>query len=144
MTDTQISGPQSLVPHLVVAGAEAAIAFYKTALGATELMRLPSDDGVRLMHAELLVNGAKVYLHDDFPEHRGSHGETAPSALGGTSVTLHLEVPDCDAAVKRAADAGATVTLAPWDSFWGARYAKIRDPFGHSWSFAHPLPGAPG
>ena len=34
----------------------------------------------------------------------------------------------------------ATVTMAPWDSFWGARYARIMDPFGHSWSFAHALP----
>jgi len=45
-----------------------------------------------------------------------------------------------DAAVKRAAEAGATVTMPPWDAFWGARYARILDPFGHSWSFAHPLP----
>ncbi len=63
-----------------------------------------------------------------------------PDQIKGTSVTMHLEVENCDAAVKRAADAGATVTMAPWDSFWGARYARIIDPFGHSWSFAHPLP----
>src|SRR5258708_26051357 len=61
-----------------------------------------------------------------------------PDQIKGTSVTMHLEVENCDAAVKRAADGGATVTMAPWDSFWGARYARIMDPFGHSWSFAHP------
>jgi PhnB protein len=80
---------------------------------------------------------------DDFPEHRGSHGVDAvfpPDQIKGTSVTMHLEVENCDSAVKRAQDAGATVTLAPWDSFWGARYARIMDPFGHSWSFAHALP----
>jgi len=63
-----------------------------------------------------------------------------PDQIKGTSVTMHLEVENCDAAVKRARDAGATVTLEPWDSFWGARYARIMDPFGHSWSFAHALP----
>ena len=54
---------------------------------------------------------------------------------------MHLEVADCDAAVKRAADAGATVTMPPMDAFWGARYGQVVDPFGHAWSFAHPLPG---
>jgi len=74
---------------------------------------------------------AADFVMDDFPEHRGSHGVDAcfrrPDQ--GTSVTMHLEVEDCDAAVKRAGDAGAIVTMAPWDSFWGARYARIMDPF---------------
>jgi PhnB protein len=63
------------------------------------------------------------------------------------TVTPHLVVSDAHAAiefykqaVRRAADAGATVTLAPWDASWGSRYARIVDPFGHSWSFSHPLP----
>src|SRR5882672_10821049 len=134
---------QIVTPHLVVNDANAAIEFYKKALGATEALRMPAQDGKRLMHAELNFNGARIFVMDDFPEHRGSHGVDAvfpPDQIKGTSVTMHLEVADCDAAVKRAADAGATVTLAPWDSFWGARYARIMDPFGHSWSFAHPLP----
>jgi PhnB protein len=134
---------QTVTPHLVVSDANAAIAFYKQALGATEARRVPAKDGKRLMHAEINFNGARIFLVDDFPEHRGQHGVDAvfpPNQIAGTSVTMHLEVEDCDAAVQRAAEAGATVTLAPWDSFWGARYARIMDPFGHSWSFAHPLP----
>jgi PhnB protein len=134
---------QVVTPHLVVSDANAAIEFYKKALGATEAVRMPAEDGKRLMHAELNFNGARIFVMDDFPEHRGSHGVDAvfpPDQIKGTSVTMHLEVENCDAAVKRAEDAGATVTLAPWDSFWGARYARIMDPFGHSWSFAHTLP----
>jgi PhnB protein len=134
---------QSVTPHLVVSDANAAIEFYKRALGVTEVLRLPAKDGKRLLHAEINFNGARIFVVDDFPEHRGQHGVDGvfpPNEIGGTSVTMHLEVEDCDAAVRRAADAGATVTLAPWDSFWGARYARIMDPFGHSWSFAHPLP----
>jgi len=134
---------QVVSPHLVVCNPNAALEFYKKALGAVEAVRMPAQDGERLMHSEIHVNGARIFVVDDFPEHRGSHGVDAvfpPDQIKGTSVTMHLEVENCDAAVKRAADAGATVTLEPWDSFLGARYARIMDPFGDSWIFAHALP----
>lgn len=137
--------PQGLVPHLVVEGAADAIEFYKTALGATELMRLPAEDGKRLMHAAIVVNGSQVFLMDDFPEYREqcSGGKILPpKAAGASTFVLHLNVPDCDEAVKRAVDAGATVMMAPMDAFWGDRYGQVLDPFGHAWSFAHPLPKA--
>ena len=140
-----MSNTQVVTPHLVVKDANAAIDFYKKALGATETLRMPAQDGKRLMHAEIQLNGARVFLMDNFPEHRGpgDHVDAVfpPDQMKGTSVTMHLEVENCDTAVKRARDAGATVTMEPWDSFWGARYARIIDPFGHSWSFAHALPG---
>ena len=134
---------QIVTPHLVVRDANAALEFYKKALGAIETVRMPAEDGKRLIHSEIQINGARIFVMDDFPESRGSHGVDAvfpPDQIKGTSVTMHLEVENCDAAVKRARDAGATITLEPWDSFWGARYARIMDPFGHSWSFAHALP----
>jgi PhnB protein len=142
MTDQQPPLPP-LVPHLVVNGANDAIEFYKKALGATEVMRVPAEDGKRLMHAHILVNGASVFLNDDFPEYCAGISEgkiKPPSALGGTSFVIHLEVKNCDEAVKRAADAGAKVIMPPMDAFWGARYGQVLDPFGHGWSFAHPLP----
>ena len=134
-----------VVPHLIVNDATAALEFYKKALGATETLRTPAGDGKRLLHAEMEVNGAKIFMCDAFPEHCESdtgHG-APPKTLGGTTVMLHLAVPNCDDAVKRAVAAGATVTMEPWDAFWGARYAQVRDPFGHAWSFAHLLPGKP-
>ena len=135
---------QVVFPHLVVSDAAAALEFYKKALGATETMRMPAQDGKRLMHSEITVNGGRIFVMDDFPEHRADHQHGGnvqpPNLLGGTPVTIHLEVPNCDEAVKRAEAAGAKVTLPPWDAFWGARYAQIVDPFGHAWSFAHPLP----
>jgi PhnB protein len=131
--------PQGVTAHLVVHDGAAALDFYKKALGANEVMRLPAEDGRRLMHSEIEVNGAKVFVRDDFPEHAGGQ-RSAPKDLGGTTVTLHLEVPNCDAAVDRAVKAGAKVTMPPMDAFWGARYAQVVDPFGHCWSFAHPLP----
>ncbi|MEX0760273.1 MAG: VOC family protein [Tistlia sp.] len=137
---------QGVVPHLVVADASAALAFYGKALGATETLRVPAEDGRRLMHAELEINGARVFLRDHFPEFglggEGCSRQGPPSELGGTPVTLHLEVENCDAAMARAVAAGATVTMPAEDAFWGARYGQVLDPFGHAWSFAHPLPGA--
>jgi PhnB protein len=136
-----------VIPHLVVTDAAAALEFYKQALGATEVMRMPAPDGKRLMHAEMEVNGAKVFMCDFFPDHcpadSGQANVAPPTKLGGTAVMMHLGVPDCDQAFKRAVAAGATAAMEPWDAFWGARYAQVRDPFGHAWSFAHPLPGKP-
>ncbi|MFZ5732968.1 MAG: VOC family protein [Pseudomonadota bacterium] len=137
---------QVVTPHLVVDNANAAIDFYKKGLGATETFRLPYEDGKRVMHCELNLDGARIFVVDAFPEFRGpEHGGDnyrTPKELKGTSVTIHIEVPDCDAAVKRMADAGATVSQEPWDAFWGARYGRVIDPFGHEWSFAHPKPEA--
>ncbi len=106
---------QAVTPHLVVNDANAAIEFYKKALGASEVMRMPAQDGKRLMHSEIHVGGGRIFVMDDFPEHRSAHGMVdavfPPDQIKGTSVTMHLEVENCDAAVKRAADAGATVTM---------------------------------
>jgi PhnB protein len=79
---------------------------------------------------------------DDFPEFREQHGGNkvlGPKQNGATTFVLHLNVPDCDAAVKRATDAGCTVMMEPMDAFWGDRYGQVLDPYGHAWSFAHPL-----
>jgi PhnB protein len=76
--------------------------------------------------------------HGNDPEYCGGKPHT-PQAFGGTAVTLHQYVRDCDAAIKRCADAGATVTMPPTDMFWGDRYGIVTDPFGHKWSFATPL-----
>ena len=135
----------AVIPHIVVDDAAAALDFYKKALGAEEVRRLPAEDGKRLMHAAMKIGEANVYLRDAFPEHCPSMGKDgSPKAYGGTAVTLHLQVENCDAAVRQAADAGATVTLEPWDAFWGDRYAQVVDPFGHAWSFAHTLQKASG
>lgn len=137
--------PQGVVPHLVIEGAADAIEFYKKALGATELMRLPAEDGKRLMHAAIIVNGSHIYLADDFPEYREqcSGGKiVSPKTAGASTFVLHLNVPNCDDAVKRATGAGAIVLMQPMDAFWGDRYGQVLDPFGHAWSFAHPLPKA--
>jgi uncharacterized glyoxalase superfamily protein PhnB len=133
MAKTSSSTP-GLTPHLVCDGAADAIDFYKRAFGAEELMRMPAPNG-RLMHAAISIEGSMVMLVDEMKE----HGVLSPASLGGSPVTLHLNVANADTAIERAVAAGATVTLAAHDAFWGDRYGQIRDPFGHSWSIAHPL-----
>jgi uncharacterized glyoxalase superfamily protein PhnB len=125
---------RTVTPHLVVRGAARAIDFYKEALGAVEVMRMPTPDG-KIMHAEIQIDESKIFLVDEFDE-SPEEGMGSPIAIGGTTVTIHLFVDDVDAAVARAAAAGAKVTLPPTDMFWGDRYGRIRDPFGHSWSIA--------
>jgi PhnB protein len=143
--ESEMVDQPGVIPHLIVDDAAAALEFYQAALGATETMRMPAKDGKRLLHAEMQVNGAKIFMCDAFPEHSESHTGQGrpPRTLGGTTVLLHLGVTSCDEAVRRAVAAGATVTMEPWDTFWGARYAQVRDPFGHVWSFTHQLPGKP-
>jgi uncharacterized glyoxalase superfamily protein PhnB len=128
-------GHENLIPHLVCNRCSEAIEFYKKAFGAEEVGRVPAPDGKRIMHAAIRIGKSFVFLVDDFPEFCGGKSST-PTALQGTPVTIHHYVDNCDAAIKRAQDAGATVSMPPADMFWGDRYGVVTDPFGHQWSFA--------
>jgi PhnB protein len=128
-------GYENLIPHLVCKSCSEAIEFYKKAFGAVEMRRMPAPDGRRIMHAAIRIGNSFVFLVDDFPEYSDGKSQT-PLGLKGTSVTLHHYVENCDAAIKRAQDAGATVLMPPTDMFWGDRYGMVADPSGHKWSFA--------
>ena len=124
-------GMHSLTPHLVCAGAAEAIEFYKRAFDAVELGRMPGPDG-KLMHAIVKIGDSTLMLVDEFPQ----FGSVGPKALKGSPVTIHLYVKDVDATVKQAESAGAKVTMPVADMFWGDRYGRLEDPFGHQWSVA--------
>lgn len=138
MTTPIPPGHEGLIPHLVCSSAAEAIEFYKAAFGADEVYRMPAPDGQRLMHAEITIGGRPVYLVDDFPEFCDGKSGT-PQALGGTPVTVHRYVEDCDAAIQQAVEAGATIKMPAQDMFWGDRYGMVTDPFGHNWSLATQL-----
>lgn len=124
-------GMHTLTPHLVCAGAADAIAFYVKAFGAIETARMPGPGG-KLMHAAVKIGDSTLMLVDEMPE----WGALGPKSLKGSPITLHLYVEDVDAAVEKAVAAGARITMPLADMFWGDRYAKLEDPFGHSWSMA--------
>ena len=129
-------GPANgVTPHLTIGDrrAKEAIDFYTRAFGAEQAMPPHmADDGERVMHAHLRINGGSVMLNDDFPEYGGGAGK--PGA-----VTLHLQVDDADRWFERAVGAGATTTMPLADQFWGDRYGQVKDPFGHSWSIGAPV-----
>ena len=128
-------GQENLIPHLVCSPCAEAIEFYKKAFGAEEIRRIPAPDGERIMHAAIRIGTSTLFLVDDFPEFCGGKSATA-TALKGTPVTIHRYVENCDAAIKRAQDAGASVLMPANDMFWGDRYGVVTDPFGHKWAFA--------
>ncbi len=120
-----------IVPYLMVDGASAAIEFYQRAFDATESYRLEMPGGA-IGHAEIVVNGATVFLADAPDSMEGDAAN--PVKLGGSSVMLHQYVADVDAATQQAVAAGATMLREPEDQFYGDRAALVADPFGHLWS----------
>lgn len=124
-------GMHTVTPHLVCAGAAAAIEFYKQAFDAVEGMRLPGPDG-KLIHACLRIGDSPIMLVDEFPECQS----LGPKSLQGSPVTMHLYIEDADAVFDRAVAAGASIKMPLEDTFWGDRYGVIEDPFGHHWSIA--------
>lgn len=139
MTDVAQS---PVTAYLTVRGGLDAIAFYQRAFGAELLTRKVTDDGKRVLHAALNVFGTMIMLSDEFPEY--DPDSKAPATVGATTFTLHVgfDDPDAvDAAIANAASAGGTVTTPPMDAFWGMRYGRLKDPFGHAWAFGAPLPG---
>ena len=124
-------GSHTLTPGLVVRGAKKAIEYYKSVFGAKELLVMAGPDG-NVMHAELQIGDTKFYIGDENPE----WGAISPQTLGGSAVSLNIYTEDCDDTVKRAVAAGAKVTAPLMDMFWGDRYGKIADPFGHNWGIS--------
>ncbi len=121
----------TLTPHLVCAGAADAIAFYVRAFGGIEESRLVGADG-KLMHAVVRIGDSALMLVDENVQ----YGMPGPRSLNGSPVTIHLFVDDVDATVAKAVEAGARVTMPVADMFWGDRYGRLEDPFGHRWSVA--------
>jgi uncharacterized glyoxalase superfamily protein PhnB len=128
---SEVATATLLTPHLVCRDAEGAMEFYKRAFGAEEMRVVRAPDG-RVMHAALTIGGAMFFLADECPE----FGSQSPQGLGGTPVTLHLHVKDCDAVFGRAVAAGCSVRMPLEDMFWGDRYGVLADPYGHAWSIA--------
>ncbi|HEV2088901.1 MAG TPA: VOC family protein [Cryptosporangiaceae bacterium] len=121
--------PRGLCPHLFVQGTDAAVAFYQSAFGASELFRNVLADGT-VLFVELALGPARLLVSEETP----SLNALAPPTVGGAPSLLHLEVDDPDAVVRRAVWAGAAVEMEMQEMFWGERYGIVRDPFGHRWA----------
>jgi PhnB protein len=132
MSQTTPAGYHSVTPYLVVKDTAAAIEFYKRAFGAEELDRMAGPGGKGIIHAEIRIGDSRMMLSDEFP----GAGAASPESLGGTTCQMFLYVPDVDSAFEQAISAGAISNMPPADMFWGDRYGKLIDPFGHQWAMA--------
>jgi PhnB protein len=130
-----------VAPYLTVSPAMGAIAFYTAVFGATQKALMPSPDGMRIMHCELTINGGSVMLADAFLE----YGQTRPPIPGEPvtmSVSLEFDTKQqLEDVFAKATSLGAKGDVQPTNSFWGTRFAVIRDPFGHRWMLNGPLTG---
>ncbi len=124
-------GYHTLTPFLTVRDAARAIEFYKNAFGAVDRGAVKGPDG-KIMHAEMMIGDSIIMLSDEFPE----FGTLSPQSTGGAGMGLHIYLDGVDAAFDRAVKAGAEVEMPVMDQFWGDRYGKLKDPFGHHWSIA--------
>ena len=124
-------GYHTVTPYLVVNNATGAIDFYKRAFGAKEIMRMDGPPG-KIGHAELRIGDSVIMLADEMP----GTSTRAPQSLNGTTAGIFLYVNDVDSAFKQATSAGAKVEMPLADMFWGDRYGRLMDPYGHSWSLA--------
>jgi len=124
-------GYHTLTPYMTVRDAARAVEFYKEAFGAVEKGVMKGPDG-KVMHAELIIGDSIFMLADEFPQ----FGSLSPQSIGGSGMGLHIYVEDVDSAFDRAIGAGATIEMPVADMFWGDRYGKLVDPFGHKWSIA--------
>ena len=123
-------GCEHVIPHLVIKGAADAIKFYDKAFGARELSRMAALAGKSIMHAQIKIGPSLFFLSDEFPHCQ------SPVSLKGTAVALYLYVEDVDKVFNQAVAAGARTTMAPVNMFWGDRFCKVTDPFGHEWCLA--------
>ena len=124
-------GYRTVTPHLTMKNAHEAMGWYQEAFGAEEVLRMPGPDGKTVMHGEVKIGDSMVMIAEEFPMPGGAQ---SPATLSGTTCTVNLYVEDCDALFQRALKAGATALMPPMDMFWGDRYGKLQDPFGHQWA----------
>lgn len=117
---------------LTVKDSVAAIDFYKKVFEAKELFRMPGPDGKTTMHAEIQIGDSIIMMGDEFPKMNCK----SPQTIGGSGSGVYLYVPDVDVTMKKAADAGAQITMPITDMFWGDRMGSLVDPFGHNWMVA--------
>jgi uncharacterized glyoxalase superfamily protein PhnB len=125
-------GVHTVVPYLILNNSAEAIEFYKKAFGAVEICRMNGPGGKGVMHAEIKIGDSMIFLSDECP----SMGNPSAKSLGGSPVGIHLNVEKIDDVFNAAVAAGAAVKMPPADMFWGDRFCKLTDPFGHSWSLS--------
>ena len=130
--------PDQFIPHLVVNDGTAALKFYREVFGGEEGHTMMTQDGRRVMHGEIMLDGHLLFISDEFTAEEGGKCRT-PESLGGSTVRITLQTDDADGVTERAVARGAEVIMPVADMFWGARYGQFLDPFGNVWGINQQL-----
>lgn len=125
------AGYPTVIPYMCIKGAGEALDFYAKAFNAVETVRMPGPGGM-VMHAEMKIGESVIMLSEE----NCDQGQKSPVTLGGSATHVFLYVPDVDASFAQAIAAGATAIMPPMNMFWGDRFGKLKDPYGHEWSMA--------
>ena len=125
------SGHHTLTPYLACKGAAQAMDFYKKAFGAKEMMRMPGPNG-SIGHAEMRIGDSRIMLTDEYPD----MNFLGPTSRGGSTVHIHLYVPDADKMAAQAVKAGGKLLRPVEEQFYGDRTGSIEDAWGHVWHLA--------
>ncbi len=129
------NGLPTLTPYIVVHNGAEAIEFYQRAFGAEVVSVMKTEEGDKVMNAQLKFGDSMLMLNDEFPD----WGVFGAKTLGKNPVTIHISCEDIDAEFQRAVDAGCTIKTPLEDQFWGDRYGQVEDPFGYAWSLGQPI-----
>jgi PhnB protein len=122
-------GFHTLTPYIALNDAAKAIEFYKAALGATELYRLPMPGG-KIGHAELQIGTSRLMVSDAMPE----WGNKSAKDFGGTPVGLCIYTENVDALAERFVKAGGKLLRPLENQFYGDRSGQFEDPEGYKWT----------
>lgn len=122
-------GYHTVTPYLVVRNGHRALDYYQQAFGATDV-KVMNGPGDKIGHAEFKIGDSTIMLVDEMGPNR------SPQSLGGSPVSIFLYVEDVDSVYDQAVKAGGKGEMPPQDMFWGDRFGRLTDPFGHQWALA--------
>ncbi len=125
-------GYRTANPVLIVRGADTALSYYETVFGAEVLSRDYAQDGMTILQAEMKIGNTILRVADEMP----AFGIVSPTSLGGSPVIVQLYLSEVDAFWARVVDYGARVAVPLADTYWGERFGRFVDPFGHVWNIA--------
>ena len=126
----------AVVPVLVYEDIEAAHDFLIRTFGFTS-GGLQRDDSGNVVHGEVRVGAAPIWLHAVAPDHQMASPRACSQSHGG----LEIIVGDVDAHHAQSEAAGADIEYPPADKPYGLREYGARDPENHRWWFSTPLTG---
>jgi PhnB protein len=124
-------GCNTINAYVIVKDGQKALDFYAKAFNGECGICMKGPDG-SFMHGEVKIGNSTLMVSQENPQWEMKSAET----LGGSPVSIHLYVDDCDALFKQAIDAGCHEVSPVMDMFWGDRYGKVVDPFGLQWGIA--------